>query len=43
MIEDAQNGIGGPGDVERSIDRLLEAIDMDCRDTSIAKPNVRSA
>lgn len=30
MVEDAQNGIGALGDVERSIDKLISAIERDC-------------
>jgi CheY-like chemotaxis protein len=43
MVEDAQNSIGGPGDVERSIDRLLEAIDRDCLEMTELRPNALSA
>jgi len=43
MVEGAQNGIGGPADVEDSIDRLVAAVDRDCGDGADAVPNMRSA
>jgi hypothetical protein len=43
MVEDAQNGIGGPADVEDSIDRLVEAVDRDCGEDADAVSNTRSA
>jgi CheY-like chemotaxis protein len=43
MVEDAQNGIGGPADVEDSIDRLVEAVDRDCGEGADAVPTARSA
>src|SRR5665213_1105151 len=43
MVEDAKNGIGSVRDVEHAIDRLIDAIDRDCRDDVVAMPEVRSA
>ena len=43
MVEDAKNGIGSVRDVEHAIDRLIDAIDRNCRDDAVAMHEVRSA